>query len=326
MSRRYRDAPKSDLASQREMLDNLMGLNRNDDGNNGTNGINDYNDERVCKFYLLGMCPHDMFINTKVDCGPCDKIHSDYLKQQFELNVTGEKLYKYDTILEKEFAPKVHDIDRVIEKARGRLELEKNEDETNPDLNPESIRLTAEIHTLTLEAEAAGEEGDIDKAQEIMGKIEELQKLKQEIATRITEKLKVMQAKIGNDVNKKLRVCDVCGSFLSIFDSDNRRLQDHFIGKQHYGFQVMRDTLAAIKQRKEAKKSSNNISSDDRNEVREKDRDRDESSKRRSGDRDRERSSDRKRRDSRDRDYRRRSRDRGSRRYRDDSRDRDRRR
>eukprot|EP00595_Chromulina_sp_UTEXLB2642_P000324 CAMPEP_0196762836 /NCGR_PEP_ID=MMETSP1095-20130614/2889_1 /TAXON_ID=96789 ORGANISM="Chromulina nebulosa, Strain UTEXLB2642" /NCGR_SAMPLE_ID=MMETSP1095 /ASSEMBLY_ACC=CAM_ASM_000446 /LENGTH=235 /DNA_ID=CAMNT_0042114761 /DNA_START=243 /DNA_END=951 /DNA_ORIENTATION=- len=181
-------------------------------------------------------------------------------------------------MLEREFAPKVHDIDRVIEKARGRLELEKNEDETNPDLNPESIRLTAEIHTLTLEAEAAGEEGDIDKAQEIMSKIEELQKQKQEIATRITEKLKVMQAKIGNDVNKKLRVCDVCGSFLSIFDSDNRRLQDHFIGKQHYGFQVMRDTLAAIKQRKEAKKSSNNNSSDDRIDVRDKDRgDRDES-------------------------------------------------
>ena len=38
-------------------------------------------------------------------------------------------------------------------------------------------------------------------------------------------------------VNKKLRVCDVCGSFLSILDSD-KRLADHFLGKQHLGYQV----------------------------------------------------------------------------------------
>jgi RNA-binding protein Luc7-like 2 len=54
-------------------------------------------------------------------------------------------------------------------------------------------------------------------------------------------------------VNKKLRVCDICGSFLSILDSD-KRLADHFMGKQHIGYQLMRDTLEAIKTRRETKK------------------------------------------------------------------------
>ena len=57
---------------------------------------------------------------------------------------------------------------------------------------------------------------------------------------------------IDQDVNEKLRVCDICGAFLSIYDSDKyppalllsacdmyRRLIDHFAGKQHLGYQVI---------------------------------------------------------------------------------------
>lgn len=35
--------------------------------------------------------------------------------------------------------------------------------------------------------------------------------------------------------------------------SERRRLQDHFLGKQHIGYQYMRDTVEAIRQRREAK-------------------------------------------------------------------------
>jgi hypothetical protein len=59
--------------------------------------------------------------------------------------------------------------------------------------------------------------------------------------------------RLGVDVNKKLRVCDVCGSFLSIMDSD-KRLADHFMGKQHIGFQLMRDQLDAIKNRRDERR------------------------------------------------------------------------
>eukprot|EP00959_Pyramimonas_sp_CCMP1952_P175948 3676887-Pyramimonas_sp.AAC.1 len=40
--------------------------------------------------------------------------------------------------------------------------------------------------------------------------------------------------------DQKLRVCDVCGAFLSIYDSD-RRLADHFGGKMHLGYMLIRE-------------------------------------------------------------------------------------
>ena len=53
------------MDEQRALLDSLMGFNRNQES--GFEAINDFHDERVCKFYLLGMCMHEMFNNTKVN-------------------------------------------------------------------------------------------------------------------------------------------------------------------------------------------------------------------------------------------------------------------
>jgi hypothetical protein len=52
---KYRDAGKSELDSQRALLDSLMGMDRNADKNQQQM---DYRDDRVCKFFLTGMCPH----------------------------------------------------------------------------------------------------------------------------------------------------------------------------------------------------------------------------------------------------------------------------
>lgn len=49
----------------------------------------------------------------------------------------------------------------------------------------------------------------------------------------------------STNVNQKLRVCDVCGAFLSIFDSD-RRLADHFGGKLHLGYLQIRKKIGEI--------------------------------------------------------------------------------
>ena len=53
---KYRDAPKSEMDSQRELLDQLMGINRNQDREEDE--VSDYRDERVCKDYLCGLCVH----------------------------------------------------------------------------------------------------------------------------------------------------------------------------------------------------------------------------------------------------------------------------
>jgi LUC7 N_terminus len=113
MSRKYRDAPKSDLDSQRDLLDSLMGVNRNNDRDEDS--VNDLYDDRLCKFYLQGICPHDMFVNTKMDCGPCSKLHSDIMKDEFENKFTGDKAHVFDHIIEREFTARVYDIDRIID-------------------------------------------------------------------------------------------------------------------------------------------------------------------------------------------------------------------
>ena len=56
MSRRFRENPKSEMDSQRDLLDTLMGVNRNMD--RAEDEINDYHDDRVCKFHLSGVCSH----------------------------------------------------------------------------------------------------------------------------------------------------------------------------------------------------------------------------------------------------------------------------
>jgi hypothetical protein len=53
----------------------------------------------------------DIFVNTKMDEGPCPKIHSEPLKAEFE---RGSDRYMYDNIIEKEFIARLNEADRVI--------------------------------------------------------------------------------------------------------------------------------------------------------------------------------------------------------------------
>lgn len=176
------------------------------------------------------------------------KVHSEALKAAFERH--GDP-HMYDSLIEREFQNKVLEADRVIKRARARIEEEKIDESINPDVNPEVIRLNNLITALLNEAEKAAENDDIDKAQElILTKLEDLLKEKTNVVAKISEQKRILMQKTGADNNKKLRVCDVCGSFLSIFDSD-KRLSDHFLGKQHIGFQYMRDAIESIRAHRE---------------------------------------------------------------------------
>jgi hypothetical protein len=39
---------------------------------------------KYCPYYLVEYCPHDLFVNTKSDIGPCDKVHDENAKRAFE--------------------------------------------------------------------------------------------------------------------------------------------------------------------------------------------------------------------------------------------------
>ncbi|KAI0818632.1 hypothetical protein BC629DRAFT_1463274 [Irpex lacteus] len=124
-----------------------------------------WSDEKVCRNFLCGTCPHTLFTNTKMDLGACPKSHTERLK-------------------------------------------------TNSWLLEKLTRTTLYLHR-------------------------ELQQLQT----------------LGASGHQKLRVCDVCGAYLSVLDSD-RRLADHFGGKMHLGYHELRNMLSKFKEEREKRKNA----------------------------------------------------------------------
>lgn len=56
------------MDSQRALLDALMGSDRNLAKNEKAKKRNFY-DHDVCKYYICGFCPHELFVNTKAALG-----------------------------------------------------------------------------------------------------------------------------------------------------------------------------------------------------------------------------------------------------------------
>ncbi|KAK7394647.1 hypothetical protein VNO78_15181 [Psophocarpus tetragonolobus] len=361
----------------RKQLDVLMGANRNGD----VREVNrKYYDRDVCRLYLVGLCPHELFQLTKMDMGPCPNVHSLQLRKEYE-EAKAKGTDNYDRELEDVIDKLIGECDRKIGRALKRLEDEdakaaiaisvsevtqtpevlelskqikeklKEADqydlEGKSDLKIRALEVVEELRTqradkqsmLLLDAfnkdraslptplpnppplapipvvapdartqemineklkkaEDLGEQGMVDEAQKALEEAEALKKLpaRQEP---VLDSSKYTAADV-RITDQKLRVCDICGAFLSVYDSD-RRLADHFGGKLHLGYMQIREKLAELQE--------------ERNKSRKSDRHDDRRSKERSRDRDRESSRDRGDSRERGRDYDRRSRDRDRDRY-----------
>jgi hypothetical protein len=92
-------------------------------------------DAKVCRSYLAGQCPHDLFTNTKQDFGACPKVHSEPLREEYlgageeQQNKWG---FKYDYL--RDMQKYIDDCNRRIDGAQRRLEK-----------TPEEIRQTNEL-------------------------------------------------------------------------------------------------------------------------------------------------------------------------------------
>jgi RNA-binding protein Luc7-like 2 len=266
---------KVKMDAQRALLDELMGRNR--DGDKPNEEITDFRDKRVCKKFLCGLCPHDLFQNTKMDMGECMKLHLPKLRTKYEKE-RSIRDFGYEMELERDLQKYISDVERKIQRAQKRLE--EQEGSKAPSVGDvenckEVLELTAEIQEVMQQAEEAGNEGEVDLSMELMQKVEELKQKKADAqANAMLRSLRPATANnpeennnnngvnnsenkpsdpivssnpqhAGANVNQKLRVCDVCGAFLSIFDSD-RRLADHFGGKLHLGYMQIRKKLEEI--------------------------------------------------------------------------------
>ncbi|KAF8693717.1 hypothetical protein HU200_039134 [Digitaria exilis] len=361
----------------RKQLDQLMGANRNGDV---LEVSRKYYDRDVCRLYLAGLCPHDLFQLTKMDMGPCPKLHSLQLRKEYE-EAKAKGTDNYDRELEETIERLIVECERKIQRALKRLEEEdakaaiaisvtevtqtkevmelsklirqkmKDIDAFDLEGNTEGkIPTTEELDKLKEQraeeqakmlleafnkdraslinslqnatqttvpvppaapdertqemineklkkAEELGESGMIDEAQKLLDEAEALKKLSARPQAVPDSSKMTAHVQI---TDQKLRLCDICGAFLSVYDSD-RRLADHFGGKLHMGYMLIRERLSELQEEKNKRRKIDRAEYDRR-------------SRERSGERERASSRDHHRGDhssSRDRDYdRRRSHDR----------------
>lgn len=142
---------------------------------------------------------------------------------------------------------------------------------TLPVLNPPDPRTQEMINEKLKKAEDLGEMGMIDEAQKALEEAEALKKLgaRQEP---VLESSKYSAADV-RITDQKLRVCDICGAFLSVYDND-RRLADHFGGKLHLGYMQIREKLAELQEERDKKRKIDRSEDDRRSKERSRDHDR----------------------------------------------------
>ena len=77
----------------REILDNLMGRDRNKTANE-IKMKDHYSNKDICKPFLICFCFHTLFPNTAYDDGPCKYKHDPYLKNMFDLDMNRTEYEK----------------------------------------------------------------------------------------------------------------------------------------------------------------------------------------------------------------------------------------
>jgi LUC7 N_terminus len=228
-------------AEQRKLLEQLMG-----DQFSGSASARNANltltDPKICRSYLVGTCPHDLFTNTKQDLGPCPKVHSENLKIEYDGLSAAEKSklgFEYDYM--RDMQKYIDECNRRIDAAQRRLEKTPDEIRQTNALLKTISDLSKTINTGLLEVSILGETGAVGLASMEFHKV----RVAKQAREQAERDLKALSDTSGPSGHQKLQVCDVCGAYLSRLDND-RRLADHFYGKMHLGYAQMRKTYEAL--------------------------------------------------------------------------------
>jgi hypothetical protein len=110
-------------AEQRKLLEQLMG------GSSSSRSAQlSLSDPKVCRSYVAGTCPHDLFTNTKQDLGQCPRVHNEALKAEYEALPERERQrygFEYDYM--RDLQKYIDECNRRIDAAQRRLEKTPDE-------------------------------------------------------------------------------------------------------------------------------------------------------------------------------------------------------
>lgn len=231
-------------AQQRKLIQQLMGGDSYVTSSMARR-VPDITSFKVCKSFLVGTCPHDLFVGTKQDLGKCPKLHLEKHKIEYEIRTKqGELFPDFEYEYYMDLKQYIQDIDAMIDNASKKLQHTPEEKAKIAEVNKELETLDAKIGLMQQEINYL-----IEKQKSIKV-LEQSKKLNQLIEERkqMGEKARSVIENIGQSSQQKLQVCEQCGAFLSRLDSD-RRLVDHFIGKIHLGYVEMRTAYNKLHQK-----------------------------------------------------------------------------
>ncbi|WFC93807.1 splicing factor [Malassezia brasiliensis] len=191
-----------------------------------------FTDPKVCRNFLCGTCPHDLFSNTEM----------------YDAAVArGETFPQITAEHERSIHMFITDMDRKIAANRRRLDQTPEEMERSNAIMRDINEIGEAITAAENEMEKLGEQGQVEESLKELAKVDALKAERSEKE----KEFQVLQENSGASGHQKLRVCDVCGAYLSILDSD-RRLADHFSGKMHLGYLRLRELLVEFEKRKQS--------------------------------------------------------------------------
>ncbi|XP_075686145.1 putative RNA-binding protein Luc7-like 1 isoform X2 [Rhinoderma darwinii] len=280
-------------AQMRALLDQLMGTAR--DGDETRQRVK-FTDDRVCKSHLLDCCPHDILAGTRMDLGECTKIHDLALRADYEI-ASKEKDLFFELDAMDHLEAFIAECDRRTELAKKRLAETQEEISAEVAVKAEKVHeLNEEIGKLLAKAEQLGAEGNVDESQRILMEMERVKSRKREAEDEYRNSMPASSFQ-----QQKLRVCEVCSAYLGLHDND-RRLADHFGGKLHLGFILIREKLEQMRKTVASKQEKRNQERLRRREERDREERAGKRSRSKEGRRRRSRSSSRDKRRSRSRD------------------------
>ncbi|XP_010919543.1 uncharacterized protein [Elaeis guineensis] len=258
------------MDAQRALLDELMGAARNltEEEKKGYREIH-WDDREVCGPFMVRFCPHDLFVNTKSDLGPCPKIHDLKLKESFEKSPRHDSYVpKFEAELAQFCEKLVMDLDRKVKRGRERLAQEVEVPPPTPIPAEKSEQLAVleeKIKKLLEQVETLGESGKVDEAEALMRKVDMLNNEKTALTQSSNDKVMMLPQE------KKMALCEICGSFLVANDAAERT-QSHVTGKQHVGYGLVRDFLNEFKVAKEEAREAERLAREKEAEERRKQR------------------------------------------------------
>mmetsp|Transcript_57233 Transcript_57233/g.123822 ORF Transcript_57233/g.123822 Transcript_57233/m.123822 type:complete len:452 (+) Transcript_57233:174-1529(+) len=221
----------------RALLDALMGPNRNRKEPVSTDQP-DFADDSVCKYFLVGFCPHDWFTMTRRSLTPCTKIHSEIMRSQFEVH---QDVQAYRAEYEEEF---LHHLEKIAAECTAYIARERTKCRgaggkmvrMPPEIKARCDEMEKRYATLIkLSEELADESVSRSEAQmkQALALKDELDSIKKQYTSEFA----------GEDI------CEVCGVKYPLGDGAHDK-ESHKRGKTHSGFAQIREKINELRGKK----------------------------------------------------------------------------